>query len=212
MIARTPKKSSSPRAAPELRRGSSLESGAARLRALPALDRHLPGGGLEPGTVVEVLADRGQGALRLALRLAAGLQAGCGRRAVVVVDPLDGRESIYPPALAQAGLDLARVVVLRPRPADLLPCLDEVLRSPAVGVVVASTRAPLPAAASHRLRHAAREGGGVGLLVRPSAARSEVSGAALRLLVREGGAPGRPLVVEPVRARGVRSGAWSISA
>lgn len=207
--------SSRPRAAPALKRASALvhEQARGRLAALPALDRHLPGGGLEPGTLVEVLAERGQGGLRLALRLAAGLQDAARRRALVVVDVRDEQgEVVYGPALAQVGLDLGRLVVLRPRAADLLACLDEVLRSTAVGVVVAATRAPLPSTASHRLRLAAREGGGVGLLLRPPAARTEVSGAALRLLVREGGAPGRPLLVEPVRARGVPDGAWSVPA
>src|SRR5687767_14809151 len=108
---------------PGLRRASALERerAGARLRALPALDERLPGGGLEPGALVEVLADRGQGGLRLALRLAAGLQAGGtrARRTAVVIDPLDPAGGLYPPALAQAGLDLARLVVVRPRRADL---------------------------------------------------------------------------------------------
>lgn len=193
-----------------LRRGSALErERGACLPALPALDRHLPGGGVEAGSLVEVLGEQAAGALRLALRLAAGLQARAPARTAVVVDPLDPAGlALYPPALAQAGLDLTRLVLLRPRTQDALPCLDEVLRSSAVSVAVA--RVPhLPAAASQRLRLAARAGGGVGLLVRPAAARGEVSGAGLRLLVREGGAPGRALVVEPLRCRGAHA-RWSV--
>ncbi len=187
-----------------LRRGSALEREQGPVvPCLPALDERLPGGGVEAGSLVEVLGEQAVGALRLALRLAAGLQARGRDRTAVIVDPLDpGGLSLYPPALAQAGLDLTRLVLLRPRGPDALPCLDEVLRSSAVSVAVA--RVPLlPATASHRLRQAALQGGGVGLLVRPAAARGEVSGAGLRLLVREGGAPGRPLAVEPLRARGV---------
>lgn len=196
-----------------LRRGSALErERCACLPGLPGLDRHLPGGGVEAGSLVEALGEQAAGALRLALRLAAGLQARSRDRTVVIVDPLDPAGlALYPPALAQAGLDLARLVLLRPPSADALPCLDEVLRSSAVSVAVA--RAPLlPAAASHRLRQAALQGGGVGLLVRPASARGEVSGAGLRLLVREGGAPGRPFLIEPLRARGVSipAPAWSV--
>lgn len=198
-----------------LRRGSALErEQGVVVPCLAELDRHLPAGGVEAGSLVEVLGAPGAGALRLALRLAAGLQARSRDRTVVIVDPLDPTGlALYPPALAQAGLDLTRLVLLRPRGADALPCLDEVLRSSAVSAAVA--RVPLlPPTASHRLRQAAGQGGGVGVLVRPDTARGEVSAAGLRLLVREGGAPDRPLVVEPLRARGVAVPApgWRIDA
>jgi hypothetical protein len=188
-----------------LRRASALErERGSCIASFHALDRHLPGGGVEAGSLVEVLGEPGSGALRLGLRLAAGLQARARQRTAVLVDPLDpgSGAALYPPALVQAGLDLGRLVVLRPRPDDLLACLDEVLRSSAVSVAVARLSV-LASSSSHRLRHAATQGGGVGVLVRPASARAEVSGAPLRLLVREGGAPGRPLVLEPLRARGL---------
>lgn len=198
-----------------LRRGSALErKRVSCIASFHALDRHLPGGGVEAGSLVEVLGEPGSGALRLGLRLAAGLQARARLRTAVLVDPLDpDGGGLYPPALVQAGLDLSRLVLLRPRPEDLLACLDEVLRSSAVSVAVA--RLPvLASSSSHRLRHAVTQGGGVGVLVRPASARAEVSGAPLRLLVREGGAPGRPLVLEPLRARGLSLPAdpWSVDA
>lgn len=160
------------------------------------------------GTILELLADEGHGGFALALRAAAGLQAHAPRRAAIVVDP--GGE-VYPPALAQVGLDLARLVVLRPGPHDALACIDEALRSPAVVAVVARV-SNLAGAASHRLRQAAHVGGGVGLLVRPRAEANAVSGAAIRIVVQPGRGGG-DLVLSPLRVRASECvEPWSVAA
>lgn len=196
----------------ELIRGSALLRPVEVRPAWTPFDRRLPHGGLEAGTIVDLLAEEGAGGLALALRLAAGLLARAPRRAAILVD-LQGE--LYPPALAQAGLDLARVVLLRPRSAaEAAACLDKALRSPAVAAAVARV-AGLSGAACHRLRLAARAGGGVGLLVRPPAEAGQVSGAALRLEVAracpvadagdgddDARRPGAPVDVRPLRLRG----------
>ncbi len=151
------------------------------------------------GTLLELLADEGHGGFAVALRVAAGLQAHAPRRAAIIIDTAG---EVYPPALAQVGLDLARLVVLRPGPRDALACLDEALRSPAVVAVVARV-SNLAGAASHRLRQAAHVGGGVGLLVRPRAEAGAVSGAAVRIVVQPG--RGGDLVLSPLRVRASES-------
>lgn len=191
-----------------LRRASALLARTDVRPSWPPLDQRLPGGGLEAGTILELLADEGHGGFAVALRAAAGLQAHAPRRAALIIDT---RGELYPPALAQVGLDLARVVVLRPAPHDALACLDEALRSPAVVAVVARV-SHLTGAASHRLRQAAHVGGGVGLLVRPRAEASAVSGAAVRLVVQPGPGGG-DLVLFPLRVRASESvEPWSVAA
>src|SRR5512142_2015674 len=74
-----------------------------------ALDAVLPGGGWPRGALTEVLLEReGIGELRLTLPALVRLQAE-GRSVVWVSPP----HRPYAPALAAAGLDLARLVVVR---------------------------------------------------------------------------------------------------
>lgn len=179
-----------------IRRASALLTRADVRPSWPPLDRRLPGGGIEVGTILELLADEGHGGFAVALRAAAGLLAHTPRRAAIVVDACG---EVYAPALAQVGLDLTRVVVLRPGPQEVLACLDEALRSPAVMAVVARV-SNIAGAASHRLRQAAHVGGGVGLLVRPRSEAGAVSGATLRLVVHPGRGGGE-LLLTPLRVR-----------
>ncbi len=185
---------------PWLRRASALARPRAGGLALPGLEAALPGG-VEPGTLVDLHADPGAGALALALRAAARCQA--PGRAVVVLDPA---ADVYAPALAQVGLAPARTLVLRPDARDALDALDEALRAPVVAATVARV-AGLSTAASHRLRLAARLGGGLGLLVRPRSEVGAISGAPVRVLVLGGGREGGGPRVVALRVRGGASGA-----
>jgi len=165
-------------------------------------------GGLAVGSLVDLHADDGAGAFLVALRLAARQQA--SGRTIVVVDAMG---DFYPPAAAKAGLDLGRLLVLRSR--DVLACLDESLRSKAVGAVVARVRR-LDGAQSHRLRVAAEAGGGLGLLVRPLDERTAVSAAAVRLVVRATPPAERfgerGFELEPLRVRGdVALATWRLA-
>ncbi len=183
--------------------------------ALPELERLLPQGGLLAGSLVDLHADEGAGALALALRIAARQQGprhayatgGAGRdaphaRCVVLVDATG---DFYPQAAAQAGIVLERLIVLRRASSRsdskwLLACLDETLRSRAVAAVIARVK-KLDGASSHRLRVAAETGGGLGIFVRPLDERTAVSAAAVRLHVEP--AAGRPfeLAIEAQRVR-----------
>src|SRR5262245_53430526 len=76
-----------------------------------AIDRLLPGGGLQHGMLVEWLAERpGCGAGTLGL-LAAREACRAGGMLVVV----DRAGMFYPPAAAGWGVDPARLIVVRPR-------------------------------------------------------------------------------------------------
>jgi hypothetical protein len=185
-----------------LRRGSLV--GGEVVRTIPAVDRALPRGGLERGSLVDLHAAPGAGAFALALRLAAALQQSAGPQGVVVV--VDPTGEVYPPALVQAGLDLPRVLLAIPPPADVAGCLDEALRSRTVAAALARVEG-LDGRTSHRLRHAVRCGGGVGLLVRPPGEVGRISGAAVRLLVR---GTVDALEVEPIRLRGGATAPWRV--
>lgn len=183
-----------------------------------ALDRCLPGGGYDSGTVVEYLqAARASGATWLALTAAREAMAKTDRFCLVV----DWREEFYPPAVAAMGIDLKRVVIVRPQTlAERLWAIDQALRSPAIAAVIAEVE-HLDDRAARRLQLAAERGGGLGLLVRGVAARHLPSWAAVQWLVRPlpqsigpsnvellagERSPHRLLEIELMRARGVPAG------
>lgn len=145
-----------------------------------AIDGCLPSGGYESGTIIEYLqSSAGSGATTLALSAA--------REALVVTDRfcvvVDWRQQFYPPAAAALGLDLKRIVIVRPKTlADRLWAIDQALRSPAIVAVVAEVE-QLDDRAARRLQLAAESGGGLGLLVRHSQ-RQHPSWAEVQWLVR----------------------------
>jgi protein ImuA len=157
----------------------------------PALDRLLPAGGLRRGTVVEYLTgSAGSGAGTLAL--SAARDACREGRALVVLDagPLsrNGNEReryrFYPPAAAAWGIDLSRILVLRPaHEADALWALDQALRCPDVGAVWAACDR-LDVRDFRRLQLAAECGGTLGLLLRPARLRGQPTWADVRLEVQ----------------------------
>ncbi|MCI0642673.1 MAG: hypothetical protein L0Y72_21585 [Gemmataceae bacterium] len=162
-----------------LERQERRADGAAVSTGLAELDRLLPEGGLEPGTLLEWLsAGEGSGAATLALVLAARVQE---RGAVVIVDE---RREFFPPAAAALGIALSRTVVVQPaKPRDALWALEQALRSQAVGVAMAWTE-KLNDRAFRRLQLAAEAGGSLGFLLRLAACRATPSWAAARFLVQ----------------------------
>ena len=93
----------------------------------------------------------------------------------------------YGPGLALMGLPMGRLAILRvPRPRDALWAMEEALKCRAVAAVVAelaSREADLTA--TRRLAIAAREGGGLGLILHPDAAPGGASdGTSTELLGR----------------------------
>jgi protein ImuA len=176
-----------------------LERSATSL-GIAALDNCLPGGQLPAGSLVELLASaEGAGAWTLALIMARQV---CGERKALII--CDDQGCFYPPAVSKWGLDLARLIVLRPasvREGDV--AVGQSLRCPAVGAVI-SWHTRLRTLDFRRLSAAAEAGGGVGFLLRPSEARRDPSFAALRLLVTPMAAEGvaRRIQVDVLRCRG----------
>jgi hypothetical protein len=172
-----------------------------------ALDRLLPEGGFRRGALVEWLAgSTGSGAATLALLAAREALAEGG--ALVVIDR-GGR--FYPPAAAELGIALAKMIVVRPASeADQAWALDQVLRSRGVAAAWCAVDRP----DDHTLRRwqlAAETSGVVGLLLRSRDARREPSWAEFRLAVEPIAEPlargrGRRLRVTLLRARAAAAG------
>ena len=163
------------------------------------LDRLLPRRGLSRGTLIEWLAmGEASGAMWLALIAA---REACQEDGPLVV--IDGRGTFYPPAATAAGVDLERLIVVRPSSArEETWALDQSLRSEGAGTVLCMTDR-LGQRALRRLQLAAEASGGVGLLVRPASVRHEPCWSEARLLVEpRAGTTGRRLSVEVLRTRG----------
>jgi hypothetical protein len=80
----------------------------------------------------------------------------------------DPQRQLYPPALMAMGIDLHRLILLRPRNrAEELWAVAECLRCPGVGATVASIDR-LNQVEARRLQLAAETGGGAGLFLRPA--------------------------------------------
>ncbi len=163
-----------------------------------ALDARLPGGGWPLSTLIELLVPAaGVGEVRLLLPALRRLTA-------VDTEPrwvawLAPPHLPYAPAIADAGLDPARMLVVRPRAgADRLWAMEQALRSGACTAVLGwagEARDPM----LRRLKLAAEEGATPAFLLRPSAHRDEASPAALRLALA---ARDYGLDVEILKSRG----------
>ncbi len=171
-----------------------------------ALDAELPGGGWPTGTLTELLPEHvGIGEVR-ALGPALARLSREGRWLAWIAPPY----LPYAPALDAAGIDLARVMVVRTRSAqDTLWAIEQALQSGACGAVLGwpekATFAQL-----RRLQIAAEGSPALAFLFRPPIAAREASPAALRLhlqglkgelavriLKRRGGPLARPIVLTP---------------
>jgi cell division inhibitor SulA/protein ImuA len=163
------------------------------------LDERLPGGGWPLSRLVEILVPTaGVGEIRLlipALRALSAAQPDEPRWIAWLGPP----HLPYAPALADAGLDPARTLVIRPRAGlDLLWAMEQALRSGTCAAVLGWVGAASNQAL-RRLSLAAGEGQSIGFLFRPPCHRSEASPAALRLLLM---ACDSGLDVEILRSRG----------
>jgi hypothetical protein len=95
---------------------------------------------------------------------------------------IDRQQTFYPPAAAAWGIDLDRLIVVRPRCArDELWAAVQSLRSPAVAAVWGMIDR-LDSRAFRRLQLAAQAGRTLGLLLRPPSARGQPSWADVRLM------------------------------
>jgi len=185
---------------PALWRGSGIVDAPATVpTGFRRLDERLPGGGWPLSTLVEILVPAaGVGEIRLlipALRALSAARPDEPRWIAWLGPP----HLPYAPALADAGLDPSRTLVIRPRAGlDLLWAMEQALRSDACAAVLGWAGAAGDQAL-RRLTLAAGEGQSLGFLFRPPCHRSEASPAALRLLLtaRDNG-----LDVEILKSRG----------
>jgi protein ImuA len=150
-----------------------------------ALDAVLPGHGWPPGALTELFtppATEAIGELRLLTPTWARLEA-AGHSLFWISSPQLSRLPVLPhaPALAQAGLDLARMVVVRPvSEAEALWACEQILRTINAGAVVAWFERATPA----HLRRLQLAGEGRSMFTavfRPFACASQASPAPLRI-------------------------------
>jgi protein ImuA len=147
---------------------------------IPALDALVSPSLFRPGMIVEwVLGRNGTGGSRLAAQMIQQVLATTGTLVVI-----DERREFYPPAASRLGIDLARTVVVRPHDTrEALWALEQALRCRGVAATWAWVD-QLPDRNFRRLQLAAEQGRGVGILIRPSAARQTSSWADLRWFVQ----------------------------
>jgi len=150
-----------------------------------ALDRHLPGGGWPQCSLTEILVEHyGIGELRLLMPALAQLSAednsvDCTEPGWIawVAPPFQP----YPPALQQWGINLSRVLIVRPKDdSEMLWSAEQALSSGTCAAVLLWPDV-LDDQASRRLQLAAEKGNSWAIAFRPPAARSEPSAAALRI-------------------------------
>lgn len=153
----------------------------------PKLDRQLPGGGWPQHALTEILLDDyGTGELQLLMPALAGLsQPGEHREAgwiAWIAPPFEP----YPPALAQWGMNLSRILIVRPiQPKEALWAAEQALSSGnCAAVLVWSSELDTPA--SRRLQLAAAAGQSWAIAFRSVAASSQPSAAALRIRLKNG--------------------------
>lgn len=152
-----------------------------------AMDACLPHRGYVPGSIVEYLrVAPACGASYLAFAAAAeAMKQTAGFLVLVDID-----QHFYPPALQAHGMDLEKVIFVRPESlADGIWAVDQALRTPAVAAVVAELDR-IDDRAARRLQLAAESGDGLALLLRGAVARKQPSWAEVQWLVgsRDGNA------------------------
>jgi hypothetical protein len=177
------------------RGGDCAPEPAALPSGFPELDAVLPGRGWPAGALTEIVLEReGIGEIRLTLPALARLQAQ-GRHVAWIAPP----HVPYAPALIAAGLDLARLLVVRCKsPADQLWAYEQALRAPECGAAFAWLGLH-DDRVMRRLAVAAREGRTWGVLWRRPGQRAVAIAAPLRLALA---AEGRRLAVRVLKRRG----------
>ena len=164
---------------PDLWRGGALSRAAAPTlgTGFPGLDAELPGGGWPVGALAEILpAHQGIGELRLLGPMLARLSQR-GLRLAWIAPP----HQPYAPALAAAGIDTAKLVIVRTASAkETLWATEQAIASNACGAVLAWPRAP-KYAELRRLQIATEGGRASAFLFRLPQAAEEPTPAPLRI-------------------------------
>ena len=150
-----------------------------------ALDARLPGGGWPTASLIEVLLDdTGFGEVQLFLPALVECQRRTGDASwlVWIAPPHEP----YAPALEQQGIELGRLLVVRPASAtEALWAAEQALGSGVCAAVLLWLKGT-DDRWLRRLKLAAEAGGALGVLFRPERHRFESSPAILRLLMTQG--------------------------
>jgi hypothetical protein len=172
----------------------------------PKLDRYLPGGGWPQHALTEILLDHyGTGELQLLMPALAHLSQPEDEREAGWIAWVAPPFEPYPPALQQWGMNLSRVLIVRPKTAkEALWAAEQALTSGNCAAVLLWSE-KLDDAASRRLQLAAENGRSWAIAFRSLKAMSQSSAAALRIRLDAGEAGtdlgilksrgGRPAVV-----------------
>lgn len=192
---------------PRIWRGQAQGSGWQGLASgYPKLDQHLPGGGWPRHALTEILLDHyGTGELQLLMPALARLSQPDDEREAGWIAWVAPPFEPYPPALQQWGMNLSRVLIVRPRTAqEALWAAEQALTSGNCAAVLLWSE-KLDDAASRRLQLAAEKGRSWAVAFRSLKAMSQSSAAALRIRLDAGEAGtdlgilksrgGRPAVV-----------------
>jgi hypothetical protein len=152
----------------------------------PSLDARLPGGGWPTASLIEVLLDAtGLGEVQLFLPALVE----CQRKAEGEIPWLAWIAPPYEPfapALAQQGIELSRLLVVRPTTAtEALWAAEQILSSGVCAIVLLWLKGT-DDRWLRRLKLAAEAGGALGVLFRPERHRFEPSPATLRVLLTRG--------------------------
>lgn len=152
---------------------------------ISALDQQLPGGALKPGTLIEIFSRQslGAGAWRLAFLLLAHI----GKDSPSAY--LDRHPKIYPPALAAMGIDLDRLLIVKPPSHRLaLWSLEQLSLSSSFRLSIASL-ARLKAPDLRRFQLGIEQSGRFLILLRPWEEQAwKGTGASLRLAIESSSA------------------------
>ena len=150
-----------------------------------SLDARLPGGGWPTASLIEVLLDdTGLGEVQLFLPALVACQRGNGdaRWLVWIAPPHEP----YAPALAQSGIELKRLLIVRPPTAtEALWAAEQALSSGVCAAVLLWLKGT-DDRWLRRLKLAAEAGGSLGVLFRPERHRFESSPANLRIALSRG--------------------------
>jgi len=152
-----------------------------------SLDARLPGGGWPTASLIEVLLDdTGLGEVQLFLPALVACQASRhGEDAPWLVWIAPPHEP-YAPALAQSGIELKRLLVVRPTTAmEALWAAEQALSSGVCAAVLLWLKGT-DDRWLRRLKLAAEAGGSLGVLFRPERHRFESSPANLRIVMSRG--------------------------
>jgi hypothetical protein len=177
-----------------------------------SLDARLPGGGWPTASLIEVLLDdTGLGEVQLFLPALVECQRSAGQNGIDSVRTAEAPWLVwiapphepYAPALAQRGIDLRRLLVVRPAGAtEALWAAEQALSSGVCAAVFLWLKGT-DDRWLRRLKLAAESGGALGVLFRPECHRFESSPASLRLLMTQGEHETR---LDLLKVQGGRSG------